>query len=91
MSDFRFLLLLFELFPQQSAGGCRALLSLLPRHWLSPGVGPVLGCQGMLGFVLMPPRYGFELVLGANDLQAHHGRYLSPVALGSHVLQETLV
>ena len=50
----------------------------------------MLGCQGMLDFVLMPPRYGFELVLGTNDLQAHHERYLSPVApKKSHVLQET--
>ncbi len=61
-------------------GCCRALLSLLPEHWLSPDVGPVLGCRGMLNFVLMPPQYGFELVRGPNDLQAHQERYLLPVA-----------
>ena len=45
-------------------GCCRALLSLLPEHWLWPDVGPVLGCRGMLDFVLMPPQYGFEQVRG---------------------------
>ena len=67
---------------------CRALLEVLPDHWLSPDVGPILGCKGMLDFVLMPLRYGFELLREGRDLQAHQDRYFFPVAHLSYGRQE---
>ena len=47
---------------------------LPPAPHLSPDVGPVLGVPGRMDFVLMPLKWGFELLTDAQAIQEHVDR-----------------
>ena len=55
----------------------RACKSVLPPEaHLSPDVGPLLGVPGRMDFMLMPLKWGFELLADGQDIKEHVERQL---------------
>ena len=56
---------------------CRACVSLLPpgAH-LSPDVGPVFGVAGRMDFMLLPLKWGFELLTDGQAIKEHVNRQI---------------
>ncbi len=47
-------------------------MSLLPvGAFMSPDVGAMFGVRGMLDFMLVPKKWGFELMRDGNGMQEH--------------------
>lgn len=49
---------------------------LPPEAHLSPDVGPLLGVPGRMDFMLMPLKWGFELLADGQDIKEHVERQL---------------
>ncbi|KAL3142216.1 hypothetical protein ABBQ38_002564 [Trebouxia sp. C0009 RCD-2024] len=70
----------------------RAVMSLLPDGaFMSPDVGAIYGVRGMLDFLLLPQKWGFELLRDGKGSQEHADRFEPGGAYSQMVLNGDIV